>query len=75
MLVDARAEQAGEPIGVANERVVVEIPEAEMASRRDEVVRRTLTLELPTGQYDFELVLLDRLLGYRTVTRGTIEVD
>jgi GWxTD domain-containing protein len=75
MVVDAQAAQDGEPVAVASERVVVEIPESEMESRRDEVVRRTLTLELPTGPYDFELVLLDRLLGYRTVTRGTIDVE
>lgn len=75
MVVDAQAGPEGEPLSTANERVIVEIPEAEMASRRDEVVRRTLMLQLPEGTHDFEILLLDRLLGYRTVTRGTIEVQ
>ena len=74
MRVDLQAVRDGEPVATASERVVVEVPEAEMAGRRQEVVRRTLTLTLPEGDYELEFVLLDRLLGFRTLSRGELPV-
>lgn len=75
MRVDIEASRGGEAVATDGERVVVEIPETEMEGRRDDVVRRTLTLQLPPGEYEFELMLLDRLLGYRTMTRDTLSVQ
>jgi GWxTD domain-containing protein len=75
MRVDVEVLEGGEPVATAGERVVVEIPETEMDGRREEVVRRTLTLQLPRGEYELELMLLDRLLGYRTMTRDTLSVQ
>jgi GWxTD domain-containing protein len=74
MRVDIQALQAGEPIGIVSERVIVEVPEAEMAGRREEIVRRTLTLTLPPGDYDLEFAVLDRLLGFRSLTAETLAV-
>lgn len=72
MTIDVQLLAGGEPVATQSERVVVEVAEAEMASRREEIVRREMLLEVPAGEYDVELVLLDRLLGYRTVYTGTV---
>lgn len=72
MTIDVQLLAGDEPVATQSERVVVEVPEGEMAARREQVVRREMVLEVPAGDYAIELVLLDRLLGYRTVYMGTV---
>lgn len=74
MVVDAALLRDGEPLFVGSERVEVVVAEAEMEERRQEIVRRTLVLTAEPGAYDLELVLLDQLLGYRTIYRGALQV-
>lgn len=75
MTVDARLLRDGEPVATTSGRFEVEIPEGEMEARRQELVRRTLSLRAAPGEYEIEIVLLDRLLGYRTAYRSTVRVD
>ena len=72
MRLDVRLLAGDEPAAMQSERVVITVPESEMDSRRQEVVTREMMLEVPPGDYAIELVLLDRLLGYRTVYTGTV---
>lgn len=57
----------GEPVAETDERVDVTIPVAELASRNDEIVQRTLTMSAEPGTYTLRLSLDDYLLGYRSV--------
>ena len=74
MVIDAQLRSGGEPSAVASERVMITVPEVEMDSRRQETVQRIITIDAPTGAYTLELLLLDQLLGYRTVYRDELQV-
>lgn len=75
MVVDVQL-VAGDDIGGAtSERVRIVVPEAEMDSRREEVISRSVTFTALPGSYDLELLLLDQLLGYRTVYRDQIDIE
>ena len=74
MVLDAQLLSGDEPLALASERVVITVPEAEMDGRRQEVVRRTIAMEAAPGEYTLELMLLDQLLGYRTVYREDLQV-
>jgi len=74
MVVDAQLLDGDEPLALASERIVITIPEAEMDRRRQETVQRTITMQAAPGEYTLELLVLDQLLGYRTVYREDLEV-
>ncbi len=74
MVIDAQLLRDDEPQALASERVVITVPEAEMAGRRGETVQRTIAMEVVAGDYTLELLLLDQLLGYRTVYREELQV-
>lgn len=74
MVIDAQLLSGDEPSAVASERVVITVPEAEMEGRRQETVQRTITMAVANGEYTLELMLLDQLLGYRTVYRDDLQV-
>ncbi len=74
MVIDAQLLSGDEPEAVASERVVITIPEADMEGRRGETVQRTITMQTAPGEYTLELLLLDQLLGYRTVYREELQV-
>lgn len=75
MVVDVQLVNGDDVGGAASERVRVVVPEAEMESRREEVISRTVTFTALPGSYDLELLLLDQLLGYRTVYRDQIDIE
>lgn len=64
----------GEPVAEGNEIFNVTVPMDELESRAGELVERTLSFQAPPGDWQLEIVLEDRLLGYRTVYRDTLEV-
>lgn len=64
----------GEPVAQDGDVFNVQLPVAELESRAGELVERSLSLAAPAGSWQLELVLEDRLLGYRTVYRDTLEV-
>ena len=74
MVIDAQMLSGNEPLALASERVLITVPEAEMDGRRQGTVQRTITMEAAPGQYTLELLLLDQLLGYRTVYREEFQV-
>lgn len=74
MVIDAQLLDGDEPVALASERVVIAVPEAEMDGRRQEAVQRTITMQVAAGEYTLEMVLLDQLLGYRTVYREDLQV-
>ncbi len=74
MVIDAQLLSGDEPLALASERVVITVPEAEMEGRRQEVVQRTINMQAAPGEYTLELMLLDQLLGYRTVYREDLQV-
>ena len=75
MVVDVQLVNGNDIGGAASERVRVVVPESEMASRREEVISRRVTFTALPGSYDLELLLLDQLLGYRTVYRDQIDIE
>jgi hypothetical protein len=75
MVVDVQLVNDEDIGGATSERVRIVIPEADMESRREEVISRTVTFTALPGSYDLELLLLDQLLGYRTVYRDQIEIE
>ena len=74
MTIDVQLLRDGVPVATTSERVTVEVPESEMEGRRDEIVRRSVSLEAEPGTYVLELTLLDQILGYRTIYRDDLEV-
>lgn len=75
MVVDVQLVDGDDIGGATSEHVRIVIPEAEMDSRREEVISRTVTFTALPGSYDLELLLLDQLLGYRTVYRNQIDIE
>lgn len=75
MVVDVRLSHDGQLRASTSEVLEIVIPEGEMEDRRQEVVRRTVGLQAAPGEYDIEIVLVDQLLGYRTVYRDTVRVE
>jgi GWxTD domain-containing protein len=75
MVVDVQLVDGDDVGGATSERVRIVVPEAEMDSRREEVISRTVTFTALPGSYDLELLLLDQLLGYRTVYRDQIDIE
>jgi len=74
MVVDIQLVDGDDVGGATSERVLIEVPQADMASRREEMIIREVTFTAMPGAYDLELLLLDQLLGYRTVYRDEIEI-
>jgi len=75
MVVDVQLVDGDDIGGATSERVRIVIPEAEMDSRREEVISRTVKFTAMPGSYDLELLLLDQLLGFRTVYRDQIDIE
>jgi GWxTD domain-containing protein len=74
MIVDIQLVDGDDVGGATSERVRIEVPEADMASRREETIQRRVTFTAMPGAYDLELLLLDQLLGYRTVYRDELVI-
>lgn len=74
MVVDVELLDGAEPVAAASETFTIRVPEGEIGARQEEVVRRTIELGAEPGSYRLEIVLLDQLLGYRTVYGGEVEV-
>ena len=62
------------PVAENSEHISVAVPAADLASRQDELVERTITLSAPPGSYSLMLSLDDQLLGFRTVYRNDLVV-
>ena len=75
MVVDVQLMDGDDVGGATSERVRVVVAESEMAGRREEMISRTVTFTALPGSYDLELLLLDQLLGYRTVYRDQIDIE
>jgi hypothetical protein len=75
MVVDVQLMDGDDVGGAASERVRIVVAESEMAARREEVISRTVVFTALPGSYDLELLLLDQLLGYRTVYRDQIDIQ
>ncbi len=62
------------PVAENSEHINVTVPAADLASRHDELVDRTITLSARPGSYSLMLSLDDQLLGFRTVYRNDLVV-
>ncbi len=74
MVIDAQLSQEGEVRSAGSLPVQIRVPEGEMEARRQEIVRRTLEMVAPPGEYELEIVLFDQLLGYRSVYRDRVRI-
>ncbi len=63
-----------EPVAETSEQVNFAVPIDELASRRDEIVERALSLLVKPGVYQLRVVLDDHLLGYRSVYSEALTV-
>ncbi|NKB88713.1 MAG: GWxTD domain-containing protein [Acidobacteria bacterium] len=75
MVVDVQLMDEDDIAGTVSERVRIEVPQADMNSRLEETVTRKLTFAAPAGTYNLEILLLDQLLGYRTVYRDNVSIE
>ncbi len=64
----------GEPVAETSEHINVVVPVADLASRSEELVTRSLTLSARPGTYRIRIALDDQLLGYRSVYADDITV-
>ena len=62
------------PVAENSEHINVTVSAADLASRKDELVERTITLSARPGSYSLMLSLDDQLLGFRTVYRNDLVV-
>ena len=62
------------PVAENSEHINVTVPAADLASRKDEFVERSITLSARPGSYSLTLSLDDQLLGFRTVYRNDLVV-
>jgi hypothetical protein len=63
-----------EPVAETSGQVNFAVPIDELASRRDEIVERALSLLVKPGVYQLRVVLDDHLLGYRSVYSEALTV-
>lgn len=76
MAVALRVSRDGEVVATGGNRIEIQVPEADMDARREEIVRHEVPIDgsLDAGTYELRVELVDALLGYRTLYTGELVV-